>query len=325
MKKKKILVTGAGGFIGSHLTERLVEYGHSVRAFLHYNSRNQWGWLEDSKYRDDIEVYCGDIRDYDAVFDAMRGCDTVIHLAALIGIPYSYVSPLAYIRTNIEGSYNILQSARHLGLGNIVVTSTSEVYGTAHHVPIDENHPLNPQSPYAASKAAADHIALSFHKSFDLPVKIIRPFNTYGPRQSARGVIPTIVIQALTSDKIILGSLDPTRDFTYVADIVRAFIEIAESDKVIGDVVNIGSGFEISIGDLAKKILLLTAKDSEIIYDNKRARPPGSEVTRLCADIKKANDLIGWEPAFSLEEGLKFTAEWISKHLDVYKSHIYNI
>ncbi len=322
---KKLILTGAGCLIGSHLTERLVESGHRVRAFVRYNSRNNWGWLEDSQFKGEIEVFCGDIRDYDSVYDAMKGCDTVFHLAALIGIPYSYVSPLAYIRTNIEGTYNVLQAAKNLNIENLLTTSTSEVYGGAHYIPIDENHPINPQSPYAASKAAADHIALSFHKSFSLPVKIVRPFNTFGPRQSARGVIPTTITQALTKDKILLGSLTPTRDFTYVLDVISGYIKIAQSEEAVGEVVNIGSGVEISIGDLARKILVLTGKETEIIPDTERVRPDSSEVERLCADAKKAKEIMGWEVEVALDKGLELTIDWVSKHLDVYKADIYNI
>jgi dTDP-glucose 4,6-dehydratase len=325
MKKNNVLVTGAGGFIGSHLVEKLVELGYRVRAFIRYNSRNNWGWLENSIYRDKIEVYSGDIRDFDSVYDVMRDCDTVYHLAALIGIPYSYISPLAYIKTNIEGAYNILQSAKQLGPENIIITSTSETYGSAKYVPIDEAHPKAPQSPYAATKAAADQIALSYNKSFNLPVKVIRPFNTYGPRQSARAIIPSIVVQALTNDKIYLGSLSPTRDFTYVEDIVNGFIKAAESKRCIGEVINLGSGFEISVGDLADKVLSLMEKNVKIISDPKRIRPLQSEVERLCADTTKAKTLFAWKPRVSFDKGLKNTIEWIANHMEIYKANIYNI
>ncbi|MGI6285526.1 SDR family NAD(P)-dependent oxidoreductase [Neomoorella humiferrea] len=251
----RILVTGAGGFIGSHLTERLVKEGHKVRAFVHYNSSNTWGWLEESEVKDDIEVFAGDIRDYDSVRAAMRGIEVVFHLAALIGIPYSYVTPVAYIRTNIEGTYNICQAAREEGVRRVIHTSTSEVYGTARYVPIDEEHPLQAQSPYAASKIGADHVALSFYRSFDLPVTVVRPFNTYGPRQSARAVIPAIITQLLSGqEEIKLGNLAPTRDFNFVADTVNGFIRAGMATNTVGEVVNIGSGREISIGDLVELI-----------------------------------------------------------------------
>lgn len=325
MKKNNVLVTGAGGFIGSHLVEKLVELGYGVRAFIRYNSRSNWGWLENSKYRNKIEVYSGDIRDFDSVYEVMKGCNTVYHLAALIGIPYSYISPLAYIKTNIEGAYNILQSAKQLGPENIIITSTSETYGSAKYVPIDEAHPKVPQSPYAATKAAADQIALSYNKSFNLPVKVIRPFNTYGPRQSARAIIPSIVVQALTNDKIYLGSLSPTRDFTYVEDIVNGFIKAAELKRCIGEVINLGSGFEISVGDLANKVLSLMEKNVKIISDPKRIRPLQSEVERLYADTTKAKALFAWKPRVSFDKGLKNTIEWIANHMEIYKANIYNI
>jgi dTDP-glucose 4,6-dehydratase len=325
MKKNNVLVTGAGGFIGSHLVEKLVELGYGVRAFIRYNSRSNWGWLENSKYRNKIEVYSGDIRDFDSVYEVMKGCNTVYHLAALIGIPYSYISPLAYIKTNIEGAYNILQSAKQLGPENIIITSTSETYGSAKYVPIDEAHPKVPQSPYAATKAAADQIALSYNKSFNLPVKVIRPFNTYGPRQSARAIIPSIVVQALTNDKIYLGSLSPTRDFTYVEDIVNGFIKAAELKRCIGEVINLGSGFEISVGDLANKVLSLMEKNVKIISDQKRIRPLQSEVERLYADTTKAKALFAWKPRVSFDKGLKNTIEWIANHMEIYKANIYNI
>jgi len=328
LKNKTILVTGAGGFIGSHLVETLVEKSSKVRAFVRYNSRNFWGWIESSLYKNEIEVYSGDIRDYDSVKDAMKGVDVVFHLAALIGIPYSYVSPLAYIETNIEGTYNVLQATRELGVEKIVHTSTSEVYGTAQFVPITEKHPMNPQSPYSATKAAADYLALSFHRSFGLPVAIIRPFNTYGPRQSARAAIPTIITQILSDKrKIKLGSLYPTRDLTYVKDTVEGFIKVAESKKSIGEIINIGSNFEISIGDLAKLAAKLMNTEIEIEKEEQRERPENSEVKRLCADNKKARELLGWSPKFTLEEGLKETIGWFSNsdNLKFYKSDIYNI
>ena len=247
----KTLVTGAGGFIASHLVEELVHKGHEVRAFVRYNSRNLWGWLEDSPCRDSIEIISGDVRDYDLVKSAVEGCDTVFHLAALIGIPYSYVSPLAYVRTNVEGTYNILQASRECGVERVVHTSTSEIYGTAQYVPIDEAHPVNPQSPYAASKASADFLALSYHRSSGLPVTVVRPFNTYGPRQSARAIIPTVISQILDGKKSLsLGNLTPTRDLTFVSDTVSGFLAASASPQTVGETVNLGPGSEISIGDL---------------------------------------------------------------------------
>ena len=322
----KVLVTGAEGFIGSHLTELLVEKGFEVKAFVRYNFKNDWGWLEESKYKNDIEIYTGDVRDYDSVYDAMKGVDVVFHLAALIGIPYSYISPLAYIKTNTEGTYNILESGRKLNLKRIIITSTSEIYGTAQYVPIDEKHPYNPQSPYAASKAAADHLALSYYRSFGTPITIIRPFNTYGPRQSARAVIPTIISQILAGKKQIkLGNLSPTRDLNYVKDIANGFITVGLHENTIGDVYNLGSGQEISIGDLAQKIIELTGKKVEIIEDAQRIRPEKSEVERLLSNAEKAKKVTGWEPKYTLEEGLKETIDWIKDNLQYYKTDIYNV
>jgi len=321
-----VLVTGAGGFIGSHLTEFLAKNGCKVKAFIRYNSRDFWGWLEGSEYRDKIEVYAGDIRDYDSVYDAMKRIDVVYHLAALIGIPYSYISPLAYIKTNVEGTYNILQAARERKVSRVVHTSTSEIYGTAQYVPIDEKHPYNPQSPYAASKAAADHLVLSFYRSFGLPVTIIRPFNTYGPRQSARAVIPTMITQILSGRKIIkLGNLKPTRDLNFVTDTVNGFYTVGLHSDTVGDVFNLGTGKEISIGELAEKIANLVGKDVEVVTDEERVRPEKSEVERLCADATKAREIAGWEPRYTLDEGLKITIEWIKDHLDVYKPDMYNV
>jgi len=322
----KVLVTGAEGFIGSHLTELLVEKGFEVKAFVRYNFKNDWGWLEESKYKNDIEIYTGDVRDYDSVYDAMKGVDVVFHLAALIGIPYSYISPLAYIKTNTEGTYNILESGRKLNLKRIIITSTSEIYGTAQYVPIDEKHPYNPQSPYAASKAAADHLALSYYRSFGTPITIIRPFNTYGPRQSARAVIPTIISQILAGKKQIkLGNLSPTRDLNYVKDIANGFITVGLHENTIGDVYNLGSGQEISIGDLAQKIIELTGKKVEIIEDAQRIRPEKSEVERLLSNAEKARKVTGWKPKYTLEEGLKETIDWIKDNLHNYKPEIYNV
>jgi len=323
---EKVLVTGAAGFIGSHLTELLVEQGYSVKAFVHYNSRNHWGWLEDSKYKNDIEVISGDIRDYDSVYNSMQDCDTVFHLAALIGIPYSYVSTLAYIKTNIEGTYNVLQSAKELSLENILITSTSETYGTAQYVPIDEKHPMVGQSPYSATKIGADHLALSFYKSFNLPVKIVRPFNTYGPRQSARAIIPTIITQILSGKrKIKLGNLYPTRDLTFVKDTANAFLEIAKSDKLYGEITNIGMNEEISIGNLATLIIELLDEKAEIIIDQIRIRPDKSEVERLYCDNSKLIKNTNWRQKYSLETGLKETIKWIKNNLNIYKAEIYNV
>jgi len=322
----KILVTGAEGFIGSHLTELLVEKGYEVKAFVRYNFTNNWGWLETSKYLKDIEIYTGDVRDYDSVHDAMKDVDVVFHLAALIGIPYSYVSPLAYIKTNTEGTYNILEAGRKLGVDRIIVTSTSEIYGTAQYVPIDEKHPYNPQSPYAASKASADHLALSYYRSFGTPVTIIRPFNTYGPRQSARAIIPTIITQVLSGKtQIRLGNLTPTRDLNYVKDTANGFITVGLHEKTIGDVYNIGSGREISIGELAQKIIDLLGRHVEIVQDEQRFRPDKSEVERLLCNADKAKALTGWEPKYTLEEGLKETIEWMENNMQYYKPDIYNV
>lgn len=326
LKSKRVLVTGAGGFIGSHLCEALVENGYEVRAFVRYNSRNFWGWIENSLYKSRIEVVAGDIRDYDSVKDAVKGVDMIFHLAALIGIPCSYISPLAYIKTNIEGTYNILQAARELNARKVIHTSTSEVYGTAQSVPITEDHPINPQSPYSATKASADFLALSFYRSFDLPVAVIRPFNTYGPRQSARAVIPTIITQILSGKrKIKIGSLHPTRDLTYVKDTVEGFIAVAESEKSIGEVINIGMNFEISIGDLGKLISKLMNVEIKMEVEKERQRPEKSEVERLWADTKKAKLLLGWSPKYTLEQGLKETIEWFKVNLHLYKPEIYNV
>ena len=323
---KKILITGAGGFIGSHLTEQCIEKGYKVKAFLRYNSKNNWGWLESSPYKKEIEVITGDIRDYDSVSSALNGCDEVFHLAALIGIPYSYVSPLAYIRTNIEGTYNVLEAARKQNLSNIIITSTSETYGTAQYVPIDENHPMVGQSPYSASKIGADQLAISYFRSFNLPVKIVRPFNTYGPRQSARAIIPTIITQLLNGDKSIkLGNTTPTRDLTFVKDTSNGFIEISKSDKLNGAITNIGMKEEISIGDLVQLIAKLMGKAITVETDKQRVRPNASEVERLFCN----NDLIlkntQWKPSYNLNTGLSETIEWFKKNQEIYKADIYNV
>lgn len=324
--KKKVLVTGAGGFIGSHLTEALSSSGYRVKAFVHYNSRNSWGWLDSSECKERIEVISGDIRDADIVRYAMHGVDTVFHLAALIGIPYSYHSPEAYVDTNIKGTLNILQSALDFGVKKVVLTSTSEIYGTAQFVPITELHPINPQSPYAASKSAADLLGISFYKSFNLPVVIIRPFNTYGPRQSARAVVPTIITQIINGKKKIkLGTLSPTRDLTYVKDTVQGFIRAGECSQAVGEVINLGSNSEISIAGLARLIAKIIGVKINIESDSLRMRPEKSEVERLLADAGKAKKLLGWKTADTLEGGLTKAIKWFRANKDIYKADIYNV
>ena len=322
---KKVLVTGAGGFIGSHLTERLVELGAKTRAFVRYGSGGSWGWLDHSPLKNDVEVVLGDIRDQDTVAHALNQIDVVFHLAALIAIPYSYQAPLSYVRTNVEGTLNVLQAAQRTNAEVVVHTSTSEVYGTARTVPIDENHPLQGQSPYSASKIGADKIAESFHLSFGLPVVTVRPFNTYGPRQTARAVIPTIISQALNGSEIRLGNLEPTRDLNFVADTVEGFIKAAETPKAIGETINLGSGREISIRDLAALILKLMNRDIPIAPEGVRVRPENSEVDRLCADSRKGQSILGWTPKYSLEEGLSATIEWIRENSERYRTGIYVI
>lgn len=330
----KVLVTGADGFIGSHLTEELIKEGFEVKAFVLYNSFNSWGWLDtlERDLIDNIEVFAGDIRDPHGVKEAMKGCDIVFHLAALIAIPYSYHSPATYVETNVQGTLNVVQAARELEVQKVVHTSTSEVYGTAQFVPITEEHPLQGQSPYSASKIGADQIALSFYRSFNTPVSIIRPFNTYGPRQSARAVIPTVITQIASGRrKIKLGALHPTRDFNYVKDTVRGFIAIAKSEQSIGEVINIGSNFEISIGDTVNLIAEAMDVEIEIETEEVRLRPEKSEVDRLWADNTKAKQLVGWEPIYGAREGFKRslqeTAEWFlnPENLAGYKSDRYNI
>lgn len=331
---KKVLVTGADGFIGSHLTEQLIRCGYDVRAFVCYNSFNSWGWLDHSpsEIRKDLDVFAGDIRDPHGVRTAMQGCDLVLHLAALIAIPYSYHSPDTYVDTNIKGTLNIVQAARDLGVEKVVHTSTSEVYGTARFVPITEEHPLQGQSPYSASKIGADQLAMSFHASFGTPVATIRPFNTYGPRQSARAVIPTIITQiANGSRKIKLGSLHPTRDFNYVADTVAGFVAIAESAHTVGEVINVGSNYEISIGETVALIAEIMNVQIEIETDDIRLRPDKSEVERLWADNRKALELAGWQPRYAgregLRRGLEETVRWFADpaNLACYKADRYNI
>jgi len=322
----RILVTGAGGFIGSHLTERLAEDGHEVRAFVRYNSLLARGWLEGSPSAGGVEIFAGDIRDMDSVRRAMEGREAVFHLASLIGIPYSYLSPLAYIKTNTEGTYNVLEAARDLGVARVVHTSTSEIYGTAQYVPINEKHPVNPQSPYAATKAAADQMALAYCRSFGLPVTVVRPFNTYGPRQSARAVIPTIVSQLLAGRaKIRLGSVTPTRDLNFVSDTVNGFVTIGLAEAAAGEIVNLGSGKEISVGDLARKIARIIGRELEIEQDPARMRPEKSEVERLLADASKAYSLTGWKPEVTLEDGLRRTIEWIAERRGRYREGEYNV
>ncbi len=323
----KILITGAGGFIGSHLVEETVRKGHDVRAFVHYNSFNRWGWLENSEIKNEIEVISGDIRDFDSVKSAVKNVDVIFHLAALIGIPYSYVSPLAYIRTNIEGTYNILQAAKeNENIQQVLVTSTSETYGTAQYVPIDENHPLVGQSPYSATKIAADQLAISFFRSFSLPVKIVRPFNTYGRRQSARAIIPTVITQIFSGKKQIhLGNIHPTRDLTFVKDTAAGFWAVADSDKLFGEVTNIGMNEEISILDLVKKIGNLMNTDIEIISESQRVRPSKSEVERLKCNNMKILKNTNWKPRYSLDAGLRETIGWFEKYHKLYKSEVYNI
>lgn len=334
MRQKKILVTGADGFIGSHLTESLIQQGYDVRAFVYYNSFNSWGWLDYSTeyVKKNMDVFSGDIRDPHGVKKAMKDCDIVLHLASLIAIPYSYHSPDTYVDTNIKGTLNILQAARDLGVSKVVHTSTSEVYGTAKYVPIDEEHPLQGQSPYSASKIGADQMALSFYRSFETPVAIIRPFNTYGPRQSARAVIPTIITQlASGKEKIKLGALSPTRDFNYVKDTVSGFITVMNKSQSIGNVINIGSNYEVTIGETAKAIAEVMGKSIEIETDEVRIRPEKSEVERLWADNQKAKELLGWEPSYGgmdgFKRGLKETAEWFMNvvNLSQYKADVYNI
>lgn len=330
LKNKKILVTGADGFIGSHLTEELIRRGHEVRAFVLYNSFNSWGWLDElpQEIKDSLDVFAGDIRDPHGVKQSMKGCDVVFHLAALIAIPYSYHSPDTYIDTNVKGTLNVLQACRDYNIKRVIITSTSEVYGTARYVPIDEKHPLQGQSPYSASKIGADKITESFYRSFGTPVVIARPFNTYGPRQSARAVIPTIITQLLNGNKkILLGSIHPTRDFNYVGDVCRGLINLSKFDKAIGREVNIGSGTEISIGSLVKLLMELTGKEVEISTEDIRKRPDKSEVERLVCDNRLIKEITGWKPETTLREGLLNTIKWFSdkNNLKRYKDGIYNI
>lgn len=328
INKKNILITGADGFIGSHLTEKLVKNGHHVKSFVYYNSFNSWGWLDTlpKEILNQIEVFTGDIRDPNGVKEAMKGIDEVFHLAALIAIPFSYHSPDSYVDTNIKGTLNVLQAARDLETKRVLVTSTSEVYGTAQYVPIDEKHPFQGQSPYSATKIGADRIAESFYKSFDMPITIVRPFNTYGPRQSARAVIPTIILQLLAGkEEIKLGSLTPTRDFNYVKDTVNGFIEIANSEKTIGEEVNIATQQEISIGQLAEELIKQINPNARIVCDEQRLRPENSEVNRLLGSNEKIKHLTNWTPQYTFKQGLAETIEFLKHNLDKYKADIYNI
>jgi len=326
-KGRQVLVTGAGGFIASHLIERLVKDGAQVRAFVRYNSRNDVGMLRlvSADVFSALEVIQGDLRDVEAIRKAVKNMDTVFHLGALIAIPYSYVNPREVIDVNIMGTLNVLTAARDTNVRRVVHTSTSEVYGTAQYTPIDEKHPLQGQSPYSASKIGADKIAESFYRSFDVPVVTLRPFNTYGPRQSTRAVIPTIITQALTCDEVKLGSLDPMRDFTFAADTANGFVLVAEADNVLGEEINLGNDNTIRIGDLVEKIFGIIGKTPKIITDEQRIRPGKSEVMKLWASNQKAREMIGWEPRVSLDEGLKFTIEWISSHLDLYRPDQYTV
>lgn len=325
---KKVMVTGSDGFIGSHLTELLLEKGYDVKAFTYYNSFNTWGWLDTlpQEKLKEIEIFSGDIRDPNGVREAMRGVDEVFHLAALIAIPFSYHSPDSYVDTNIKGTLNILQAARELQPSRVLVTSTSEVYGTAQYVPIDEKHPYQGQSPYSATKIGADRLAESFYRSFDLPVTIVRPFNTYGPRQSARAVIPTIITQLLAGKtEIKLGSLTPTRDFNYVKDTANGFYEISISDKTIGEEINIATQTEISIGELAAEIISQLNPNAKIICDEERLRPKNSEVNRLLGSNEKIMNLTDWKQEYSFAKGIEETIDWIRNNLSHYRADIYNL
>jgi len=324
---RRVLVTGAAGFIGSHLTEAVARAGADVRAFARYNSRNDYGWLEvaDPDLLRDVEIFRGDLANPEAVRGGVSGCDVVLHLGALIPIPYSYRHPREFVTANVEGTLNILEASRAAGVSRIVHTSTSEVYGTALRVPIDEGHPLQAQSPYAASKVGADKLALSYHQSFATPVVVVRPFNTFGPRQSARAVIPTIITQALTRDQIELGALQPTRDFTYVADTVRGIMSCAEAAGIEGEEINLGTGSEVSIAETAAAILAILGRDVPIVEAPDRLRPPNSEVERLVADASKAVRLLDWRAEVPFNDGLERTIEWLRTSVDRYKNAIYNI
>ena len=323
-----VLITGADGFIGSHLTEALLEAGYNVKAFVYYNSFNNWGWLDTlpKEKLSQIEIFTGDIRDPNGVRTAMKGVDMVFHLAALIAIPFSYHSPDSYVDTNIKGTLNVLQAARDLETSRVLVTSTSEVYGTAQYVPIDEQHPFQGQSPYSATKIGADRLAESFYRSFDMPISIVRPFNTYGPRQSARAVIPTIISQLLAGkEEIKLGSLTPTRDFNFVKDTANGFIEIAKSDKTIGEEINIATQQEISIGELAQEIINQINPNAKMVCEDQRLRPEKSEVNRLLGSNEKIMRLTNWKPQYTFKQGIDETIKWMRENLDAYKTDIYNV
>jgi len=323
---EKILITGATGFIGSHLTELCVEKGYDVVAFDRYNPNRNLGWLEKSKYQKDINFIFGDIRDYDSVLKAIKDCKIVFHLAALIGIPYSYVSPLAYIKTNVEGTYNILEASKNLGVNQTIITSTSETYGSAAYIPIDEKHPFSAHSPYSASKISADHLAMSYWNSFQLPIKIVRPFNVYGPRQSGRAVIPSIIIQAINSkNEIKLGNVSPSRDFTYVSDTCNALIEILAVKSLFGNSINIGSNNEYTIEDIAKKIISKVSSKANIIKEEKRTRSKRSELSRLVCDNSKILKHTKWKPKIDINQGLDFTIDWFKKFKDLFKHDIYYV
>ena len=324
----KVLVTGAGGFIGSHLTELLLREGIEVKAFVHYNSLGTWGWIDTfpKELKDSVEVFAGDIRDPHGVREAMKGCEAVFHLAALIAIPFSYHSPDSYVDTNVKGTLNVLQAARDFGGIRVLVTSTSEVYGTAKYVPIDENHPFQGQSPYSATKIGADRLAESFYRSFDLPVTLVRPFNTFGPRQSARAVIPTIITQLLSGKKEIrLGSLTPTRDFNYVKDTANGFYQIYLSDQTVGQEINIATQKEISIGDLTNELIQQINPEAKIVCDEQRLRPEKSEVNRLLGCNQKIRQLTDWRPRYSFESGLAETIDFLRLNMNRYKTDIYNV
>ena len=326
-KSKKVLVTGAGGFIGSHLCEKLVDAGADVKAMVRYNGRGDWGNLEYLSFdrKSALQVVAGNVEDSDFMVRQVRGQEVVFHLAALIAIPYSYVAPRSYVRTNVEGTLNVLEAARQCGVERVVHTSTSETYGTAQYTPMDEKHPLQGQSPYSASKIGADKIAESYYRSFDLPVTVIRPFNTFGPRQSGRAIIPTIVSQGLTRDQIHLGSLEPVRDLTYIEDTVEGFLRVAEAEAAIGEVINVGSGQGITIGLLAQTILKIMKCEKPLVVDPSRVRPPQSEVLNLICDRRKALALTGWQPCWSFENGLSQVIDFISGHLERYKADRYMI
>ncbi len=328
MMAMKVLVTGADGFIGSHLTEMLLDMGCDVRAFVWYNSFGSWGWLDTlpKEEQDALDVVMGDVRDPSSVMRSMQGVDCVFHLAALIAIPYSYAAPDAYVDTNIKGTLNVLNAARALGISRVMITSTSEVYGTAQYIPIDEKHPYQGQSPYSATKIGADRLAESYYRSFQVPLTIVRPFNTYGPRQSDRAVIPTIISQLFAGcDEIHLGSLAPTRDFVFCKDTVRGFIELSRCDRAIGKEVNIATGQEISIGELAQKLIALIRPEAKIICEDQRLRPKNSEVERLLGSNALLYDLTGFRPLTTIDEGLKLTADWIQGHMGIYKTSRYTI